>query len=53
VIVATATNPQLFDDFSRKFREQFLPVNAGGQNSLQVMYAAQSRCTFAKSLSEE
>jgi phosphodiesterase/alkaline phosphatase D-like protein len=32
VIVATATQSQLFDDFSRKYREQFVPVNIGGQN---------------------
>jgi hypothetical protein len=35
VIVPTATQSQLFTDFSRKYREQFLPVNVGGQNCLQ------------------
>lgn len=36
-----ATQAQLFSDYSKKYREQFLPVNAGGQNGLQTLYAAQ------------
>ena len=45
VTVATATHSQLFDDFSRKYREQFLPVNAGGQNCLQPFFAGQGNYT--------
>jgi phosphodiesterase/alkaline phosphatase D-like protein len=45
VIVPTATLSQLFNDFSRKYREQFLPVNAGGQNCLQPFFAGQSNYT--------
>ena len=45
VIVPTATLLQLFNDFSRKYREQFLPVNAGGQNCLQPFFAGQSNYT--------
>src|SRR5262245_60861621 len=45
VIVATATQLQLFTDFSRKYREQFLPVNAGGQNCLQPFFAGQGNYT--------
>jgi phosphodiesterase/alkaline phosphatase D-like protein len=45
VIVATATQSQLFDDFSRKYREQFLPVNVGGQNCLQPFFAGQGNYT--------
>src|SRR5258708_7781825 len=33
-----ATQAQLFTDYSRKYREQFLPVNAGGQNGLQTFF---------------
>ncbi len=36
-----ATQAQLFADYSKKYREQFLPINVGGQNGLQTMYAAQ------------
>lgn len=39
VTVATATDSQLFNDFSRKYREQFLPVNVGGQNCLKPFFA--------------
>ena len=39
--VATATQLQLFNDFSRKYREQFLPVNVGGQKCLQPFFAGQ------------
>lgn len=45
VIAATATDSQLFDDFSRKYREQFLPVNVGGQNCLQPFFAGQGNYT--------
>jgi phosphodiesterase/alkaline phosphatase D-like protein len=45
VIVPTATQPQLFNDFSRKYREQFLPVNVGGQNCLQPFFAGQGNYT--------
>lgn len=40
-----ATQIQLKADYEKKYRENFLPVNAGGQNSLQVMYAAQGNYT--------
>jgi len=40
-----ATSNQLFVDFSRKYREQFLPVNAGGQNCLQTFFAGQGNYT--------
>src|SRR6266478_777748 len=45
VIVATATDSQLFTDFSRKYREQFLLVNVGGQNCLQPFFAGQGNYT--------
>ena len=45
VIVPTATQAQLFDDFSRKYHEQFLPVNLGGQNCLQPFFAGQGNYT--------
>jgi PhoD-like phosphatase, N-terminal domain len=40
-----ATQAQLFADYSKKYRENFLPVNTGGQNGLQVLYAAQGNYT--------
>jgi len=40
-----ATSNQLFADFSRKYREQFLPVNGGGQNCLQSLFAGQGNYT--------
>ena len=40
-----ATQAQLFADYSKKYRENFLPVNVGGQNCLQVLYAAQGNYT--------
>jgi hypothetical protein len=43
--VPTATHDQLFNDFSRKYREQFLPVNTGGQNCLQPFFAGQGNYT--------
>jgi phosphodiesterase/alkaline phosphatase D-like protein len=45
VTVPTATRSQLFNDFSRKYREQFLPVNVGGQNCLQPFFASQGNYT--------
>ncbi len=42
-----ATQAQLFADYSRKYREQFLPVNAGGQNCLQPFYAGQGNYTVS------
>jgi phosphodiesterase/alkaline phosphatase D-like protein len=45
VTVPTATQSQLFDDFSRKYRQQFLPVNVGGQNCLQPFFAGQGNYT--------
>ncbi len=41
-----ATQAQLFNDYSKKYREQFLPVNTGGQNGLQPFYAAQGMYTI-------
>jgi phosphodiesterase/alkaline phosphatase D-like protein len=40
-----ATQAQLTADYQKKYREQFLPVNSGGQNSLQVLYAGQGNYT--------
>jgi phosphodiesterase/alkaline phosphatase D-like protein len=45
VTVPTATQSQLFDDFSRKYREQFPPVDVGGQNCLQPFFAGQGNYT--------
>ncbi len=41
-----ATEGQLFADYSRKYREQFLPVHASGQNCLQPLFAAQGNYTL-------
>jgi phosphodiesterase/alkaline phosphatase D-like protein len=41
-----ATKAQLYADYSKKYREQFLPVNTGGQSSLKDFYAGQSNYTF-------
>ena len=41
-----ATSAQLIADFSRKYREQFVPVNSGGQSGLQSLYAAQGNYTL-------
>jgi len=41
-----ATQLQLFTDFSRKFSQQFLAVNPGGQNCLQPFYAGQGNYTL-------
>lgn len=40
-----ATRALLKTDYEKKYRENFLPVNTGGQNSLQVLYAAQGNYT--------
>ncbi|MEO5716923.1 MAG: SdiA-regulated domain-containing protein [Luteolibacter sp.] len=40
-----ATQAQLKADYAKKYRENFLPVNAGGQNSLQTLYAGQGNYT--------
>ena len=40
-----ATQAQLQADYSKKYRENFLAVNTGGQNCLQVFYAAQGNFT--------
>jgi phosphodiesterase/alkaline phosphatase D-like protein len=40
-----ATQAQLKADYEKKYRENFLPVNTGGQNSLQVLHAAQGTYT--------
>src|SRR5258705_4826005 len=45
VTVPSATDSQLFNDFSRKYREQFFPVNVGGQNCLQAFFAGQDNYT--------
>ncbi len=41
-----ATQAQLRTDYAKKYREQFLPVNVGGQNALQPFYAAQGNYTL-------
>ena len=40
-----ASHTQLKADYEKKYRENFLPVNSNGQNSLQVMYAGQGNYT--------
>ena len=40
-----STQAQLKADYEKKYRENFLPVNVNGQNSLQVMYEAQGNYT--------
>jgi len=40
-----ATQVQLKNDYEKKYRENFLPVNVDGQNSLQVLHAAQGNYT--------
>ncbi|MGB8168983.1 MAG: PhoD-like phosphatase N-terminal domain-containing protein, partial [Chthoniobacteraceae bacterium] len=40
-----ATQAQLRADYAKKYRENFLPVNTGGQNCLQGLYAAQGNYT--------
>lgn len=41
-----ATQAQLFNDYSKKYREQFIPVNVGGQNCLQSFFAGQGNYTL-------
>jgi phosphodiesterase/alkaline phosphatase D-like protein len=41
-----ATQVQLFNDYSRKNREQFIAVNSGGQKNLQPLFAAQGNYTL-------
>ena len=41
-----ATMSQLYTDYTRKYREQFIAVNAGGQNCLQDFFAAQGNYTL-------
>ena len=41
-----ASQAQLFNDYSRKYREQFLAVNPAGQNCLQPMFASQGNYTL-------
>jgi phosphodiesterase/alkaline phosphatase D-like protein len=40
-----ATAAQLKSDYEKKYRENFLPVNTGGQNSLQALHASQGNYT--------
>jgi len=40
-----ATQAQLRADYAKKYRENFLPVNTGGQNSLKDFYAGQGHYT--------
>lgn len=40
-----ATQAQLRADYAKKYRENFLPVNFGGQNSLKDFYAGQGNYT--------
>ncbi len=40
-----ATQAQLRADYAKKYRENFLPVNTGGQASLKDLYAAQGNYT--------
>jgi len=42
----SATKAQLFTDFTRKYREQFLPVNSGGQDCLKDFFAGQGNYTI-------
>jgi phosphodiesterase/alkaline phosphatase D-like protein len=41
-----ATHTQLFNDYSKKYSEQFLPVNTGGQSALKDFYAGQGDYTL-------
>jgi phosphodiesterase/alkaline phosphatase D-like protein len=41
-----ATRSQLFNDYSRKYREQFLAVNPDGQKCLEPMFASQGNYTL-------
>ncbi len=41
-----ATQQQLFDDYNKKYREQFLAVNTGGQDGLSAFYGGQGNYTL-------
>ena len=41
-----ASMSTLYADYTRKYREQFIAVNAGGQNCLQEFFAAQGNYTL-------
>ena len=41
-----ALQSQLFNDYSRKYREQFVAVNPGGQDCLKPLFAAQGNYTL-------
>lgn len=41
-----ATQAQLYADYFKKYREQFVAVNLGGQNCLQPLFAAQANYTL-------
>lgn len=41
-----ATRAQLFNEYSRKYREQFVAVNVNGQKCLQPFFAAQGNYTL-------
>ena len=43
---AFATQAQLQADYAKKYREQFLPVNSGGQSCLKDFYAGQANYTL-------
>ncbi len=43
----TGASPStLYTDFTRKYREQFIAINSGGQNCLQDFFAAQGNYTL-------
>ena len=43
----TGANPStLYSDYTRKYREQFIAINSGGQNCLQDFFAAQGNYTL-------
>lgn len=41
-----ATPTTLYTDYTRKYREQFVAINSGGQNCLQDFFAAQGNYTL-------
>ena len=41
-----ATQAQLYTDYTKKYRENWIPVNAGGQACLLPMYASQANYTL-------
>ncbi|HEY7088802.1 MAG TPA: alkaline phosphatase D family protein, partial [Tepidisphaeraceae bacterium] len=46
LITSGATQAQLLTDYHRKYKEQFLPVNSGGQKAMLDFYAAQGNYTL-------